>query len=47
VPILEDLIELGPAVIGVGPLEDLGTVKAACRGRVAVLGNLNGVEMCG
>ena len=45
-PILEDLIELGPAVIGVGPLEDLATIKAACRGRAAVLGNLNGVEMC-
>jgi uroporphyrinogen decarboxylase len=45
-PILDDLIGLGPAVIGVGAVEDLEIVKAACRGKVAVLGNLNGIEMC-
>jgi uroporphyrinogen decarboxylase len=46
-PIVEDLRATGAAAIGVSPLEDLGELKSACRGRVAMFGNLNGVEMRG
>ncbi len=44
-PIIGDLAETGTAIIGVSALEDLGTVKAACRNKLSVLGNLNGIEM--
>jgi uroporphyrinogen decarboxylase len=44
-PIVEDLRATGAAAIGVSALEDLGELRSACRGRVAMLGNLNGVEM--
>ncbi|MCI5220587.1 MAG: methylcobamide--CoM methyltransferase MtbA, partial [Candidatus Electrothrix sp. LOE2] len=30
---------------GVSVMEDLAALKAACRGRLTVLGNLNGIEM--
>ena len=44
-PIVEDLRATGTAGIGVSVLEDLRAIKAACRGRIAVFGNLNGIEM--
>ena len=44
-PILGDIAQTGTAVIGVSALEDLAQVKAACRGKLTVLGNLNGIEM--
>ncbi len=44
-PVLDDLARTGTAVVGVGPQEDLGTIKEACRGKLTVLGNLNGIEM--
>lgn len=44
-PIAEHLIQTGTAVIGVSAKEDLATVKNACKGKVTVLGNLNGIEM--
>ncbi|WP_045226181.1 uroporphyrinogen decarboxylase family protein [Methyloterricola oryzae] len=44
-PILEDLIATGTAVVGVSALEDLAELKAAAAGRVSLLGNLNGIEM--
>jgi uroporphyrinogen decarboxylase len=44
-PIVEDLRATGTAAVGVGPLEDLRELKAACRGRLALFGNLNGIEM--
>ena len=31
--------------MGVSVLEDLAEIKAACRGKLTVLGNLNGIEM--
>ncbi|MES9829435.1 MAG: uroporphyrinogen decarboxylase family protein [Candidatus Thiodiazotropha sp.] len=44
-PIMEDLLETGTAVISASALEDLEQVKQAARGKASVLGNLNGVEM--
>ena len=35
----------GAAAVGVSTLEDLAEWKAAARGRLTLLGNLNGVEM--
>lgn len=43
--ILEDLATTGAAVVGVSALEDLAALKAICRGKVGLLGNLNGLEM--
>lgn len=44
-PIVDDLARTGTAVVGVSALEDLGQLKDACRGRLTLLGNLNGIEM--
>ncbi len=44
-PILGDIAKTGTAVVGVSCLEDLAEVKAVCRGKLAVLGNLNAIEM--
>ncbi|MDZ4163760.1 MAG: uroporphyrinogen decarboxylase family protein [Smithellaceae bacterium] len=44
-PIIEDVIKTGTAVVGVSYLENLAEIKAACRGRISLLGNLNGIEM--
>lgn len=44
-PILGDLAQTGTAIVGVSALEDLARVKAACKGKLTVLGNLNGIEM--
>lgn len=43
--IVDDIARTGTQILGVSALEDLARVKAACRGKLAVLGNLNGVEM--
>jgi len=44
-PILGDIAQTGTAVVGVSALEDLEQIKMACRGKLTVLGNLNGIEM--
>jgi len=44
-PIAEDLALTGTTAIGVSELEDLEDIKNKCRGRLAVIGNLNGIEM--
>jgi len=44
-PILEETIESGTALVGVSTLEDLTTLKEKCKGRISILGNLNGIEM--
>lgn len=44
-PIINDIIQTGAAVIGVSCTENLAEIKAACRGKISVLGNLNGIEM--
>lgn len=43
--VIDDICEIGTGIIGVSVMEDLAEVKKACRGRIAVLGNLNGIEM--
>lgn len=45
-PIIDDLAQTGTAIVGTSVLEDLAEVKSACNGRLTVLGNLNGIEMC-
>lgn len=44
-PVAADIAQTGTAVIGVSALEDLADIKAVCRGKITVLGNLNGIEM--
>ncbi len=44
-PILEEVIQTGTAAVGASVNEDLAQVKAACAGKIAVLGNLNAIEM--
>lgn len=44
-PIAEDLIRTGTAGVGVSVHEDLAEIKRVCRGRLNVIGNLNGIEM--
>jgi uroporphyrinogen decarboxylase len=43
--IIDDLSRTGTAIVGTSVLEDLAEVITACRGKLTVLGNLNGVEM--
>jgi len=45
--IVDDLAKTGTAIMGSSSLEDLSQVKAACKGKLTVMGNLNGIEMCG
>lgn len=45
-PIIDDLANTGTAMVGVGWGEDLNQLKKACRNKLAILGNLNGIEMC-
>ena len=42
---VDDVARLGVVGISASALEDLSAVKAACRGRLTVLGNLNAIEM--
>lgn len=44
-PIVDDIARTGTAVVGTSVQEDLAEMKAACRGKLTVLGNLNGIEM--
>jgi len=44
-PIVDELIESGTNVIGVSALENLESLKKNCRKKLAILGNLNGIEM--
>ncbi|SDW56993.1 uroporphyrinogen decarboxylase [Thiocapsa roseopersicina] len=44
-PILDDLPRTGAAVIGVSMLDDLAALKQRTAGKMALLGNLNGIEM--
>lgn len=44
-PILNDIMNTGAAAIGVSCLENLAKIKAVCRGKISILGNLNGIEM--
>jgi uroporphyrinogen decarboxylase len=44
-PIIDDLVALGTAAVGVSSLEDLTTIKEACRNKISIIGNMNGIEM--
>jgi len=46
-PHLDAVVETGTVAVGVSVLEDLARLKAAARGRLSLLGNLNGIEMVG
>ncbi|HKJ97377.1 MAG TPA: uroporphyrinogen decarboxylase family protein [Desulfotignum sp.] len=45
-PIIDDISATGTAAVGVSCHEDLALIKTACRGKISVIGNLNGIEMC-
>lgn len=44
-PIIDELAQTGTLIIGVSAIEDMAELKSACRGRLTLLGNLNGIEM--
>ncbi|MCU7923522.1 MAG: uroporphyrinogen decarboxylase family protein [Candidatus Thiodiazotropha sp. (ex Dulcina madagascariensis)] len=44
-PILEDIATTGTAIVGVSVLEDLRELKQRAKGKISLLGNLNGIEM--
>jgi uroporphyrinogen decarboxylase len=44
-PIIDDLVATGTLAVGVSALEPLSELKDACRKRLSVIGNLNGIEM--
>lgn len=44
-PILSDVIATGTAVVGVSALESIAELKSVAAGRIALLGNLNGIAM--
>lgn len=44
-PIIDDIAETGTAVVCTSSLEDLSLIKEKCKGRLSVLGDLNGIEM--
>ena len=45
-PIIEDIAKTGTNILGVSAMEDLSTIKRACKNKLTILGNLNGIEMC-
>ncbi|MCD4703707.1 MAG: uroporphyrinogen decarboxylase family protein [Methanosarcinaceae archaeon] len=44
-PIIDDIADAGASVVCTSVIDDLTEVKTACKGRMSVLGNLNGIEM--
>lgn len=44
-PILDDVVQTGTAVVGISVEEDLKDIKAQCQRKLAVIGNLNAIEM--
>lgn len=44
-PILDLVAQTGTAVVGVSANENLAEIKNACKNKLTVLGNLNGIEM--
>lgn len=44
-PIMEQIIQSGAKVMSISHEEDLGEAKRMSKGRIALIGNLNGVEM--
>jgi uroporphyrinogen decarboxylase len=46
-PLVDDLVDLGATAVAVSAQENLGEAIARCWGRIAVVGNLNALAMCG
>ena len=46
-PIIEQVISTGTVGVSASVNEDLGQLKAACAGKVTVMGNLNAIQMTG
>ncbi len=44
-PVIDDIAATGAAAIGVSSLEDIRAIKEACRNKLSIIGNLNGVAM--
>jgi len=44
-PVIDLISQTGTVVIGVSALEDIEKIKENCKGELAILGNLNGIEM--
>ncbi|MBU3915706.1 methylcobamide--CoM methyltransferase MtbA, partial [bacterium] len=44
-PIIDDIAKTNTQVLGVSAIEDLATIKHTCKGKLTVMGNLNGIEM--
>ena len=44
-PIVEDIARTCTVAVGASAMEDLAATKDLCRGRLAVMGNLNAIEM--
>ena len=45
--ILNDIIGTGTQVLGISANDDLAEMKDLCKNRIALLGNLDGIGMCG
>lgn len=45
IPIIDDVAKTGTAVVGVSAEENLKDLKDLCRGKLTILGNLNGITM--
>ncbi len=45
-PIINDIAQTGTVVLAVSSMEDLSELKNACRNKLTILGNLNGIPMC-
>ncbi len=44
-PIVDAVAQTGTAAIGISSMENLSELKHACRNRLTLIGNLNGIEM--
>lgn len=44
--VIDDVATSGTAALGVGCLENLKTLKDKAKGKISLIGNLNGIEMC-
>jgi len=44
-PIIDDIASTGTSIVGVSAVEDLAVIKNTCKGKLTVLGNLNGITM--
>ena len=45
-PVVDDIAKTGTAILGVSALEEPKLLKSACKDKLTILGNLNGIEMC-